>query len=109
MALMHAHPGCGCLIPYSVPSCKGCQRRHDAQALKREARSERRREARRRARADPKARVFYCGADWRRLSAWKPVQSGHAREDCGRLATLHPFPSIALDGWASSSNVSALP
>ena len=106
---MHARPGCGHLIPYGVPSCKGCQRRHDAQALEREARSEKRREARRRAMADPTVRAFYRSADWRRLSAWKPVQSGHVREDCGRLATLLQFPSIALDGWPSSSNVSALP
>ena len=106
---MHAHPDCGRLIPYGVPRCDDCQRVCDGQASEREARSEKRREARRRARAGPKAQVFYCGADWRRLSAWKPVQSGHVREDCGRLATLHPFPSIALDGWPSSSNASALP
>ncbi len=102
MALMHACPGCGRLLPYGVPRCEDCRRRREAQAQKREAGADRRREARRRAAADPRVLAFYRSADWRRLRAWKLAASGHACEDCGRLATeVHHDPPIRTpEGWA---------
>ena len=103
MALVHACPGCGKLVPYGVPRCEACEEALRERIEERRAESRREYERRRRAREDPKYRAFYRSKEWRALSV---AVLGLARwrcEDCGGVAceAHHDPPIQTPEGWAA--------
>lgn len=101
MALVHACPGCGRLVPYGTPRCPECEAKRRAYLEARSAERKRAYEARRRAKADPRYRAFYRSREWRALSVAALQRAGWRCEDCGGVAceAHHDPPIQTPEGW----------